>query len=350
MKSELNKLVISVFQNIGKLTSSRKKIMASFPDSDQIAGVWADELRLTLKKWIEIESISDVYEIQSEASLVLLEALEDLCEMGLSQGKISLGLKLEDEVIKDLKPLIPKISENIRMRFAKLIDPNYAHCLCAKLTPVESSLSKQLALPAKTIHLQFIPKNVMERKHSRELSTSPNGSSLSHLQKLKQQFAKEQTKPKSTFIAPVGRVKSTQIKEVEEDEPERKHRSIKLLNYSPKKAKTISTSKKREEKGINTSKKIKLDIKEFFKYLLNWDSQSTKGDKPVGFESKRDTQMIRDWFESFDSYIETFEPLLILESWQQFMEGLVRSSTAYKLILELDEVMMVDTENSSFLF
>lgn len=105
--------------------------------------------------------------------------------------------------------------------------------------------------------------------------------------------------------------------------PPPKPRKTKLLdmsevikhNKSSFQQRAVANKRRRD----NIEKRLKPNINNLFKKVLSWGLKS-KGELPPN--TLRDQyHQIPDTFESVEQYIEIFEPLLILECWQSFVQS-----------------------------
>ncbi|KAI9004711.1 hypothetical protein BC832DRAFT_540112 [Gaertneriomyces semiglobifer] len=80
-------------------------------------------------------------------------------------------------------------------------------------------------------------------------------------------------------------------------------------------------------------------IKDLWKAVLSW-TYDMQGDKPPGF--KAELKRVPSRFDNVEEYWTVFEPLLILECWEQLNKGKEESSEAEAVAAVLDNVQGVD--------
>ncbi|GBB94595.1 hypothetical protein RclHR1_02390001 [Rhizophagus clarus] len=105
--------------------------------------------------------------------------------------------------------------------------------------------------------------------------------------------------------------------------PPQKPRKTKLLDMSEVIRNQESSYQQRavanKRRKDNIEKRLKPNINNLFKQVLSWGLKS-KGDLPPN--TLRDQyHQIPNTFENVEQYIKIFEPLLILECWQSFMQS-----------------------------
>ncbi|KAJ3345028.1 DEAD-box type RNA helicase [Entophlyctis luteolus] len=81
------------------------------------------------------------------------------------------------------------------------------------------------------------------------------------------------------------------------------------------------------------------NLNELYKILLQWKIEDT-GDIPAGFPF--DLTNIPDRFESNDEYANVFEPLLVLECWEQFKSSVEMTDFSKTFMWTVDTCMMID--------
>ncbi|ORY48582.1 P-loop containing nucleoside triphosphate hydrolase protein [Rhizoclosmatium globosum] len=81
------------------------------------------------------------------------------------------------------------------------------------------------------------------------------------------------------------------------------------------------------------------NMNEFFKIFLKWRVDD-RGSVPAGFPFE--LVPIPDRFESNDDYMNVFEPLLVLECWEQFKTSVEETDFSKNFTWTLDQTMMLD--------
>ncbi|CAI2170417.1 1129_t:CDS:2 [Funneliformis geosporum] len=163
----------------------------------------------------------------------------------------------------------------------------------------------------KAQNLSKISKSNTSRAISLSRSTSGNGSSDSvnsrEAKRLKSDNDESlnHSKPKLRKFNPPPKQRQTKMLDLSEVI---KHQSL----YQQR----AVANKRRKD---NLEKRLKPNLNNLYKQVLSWGLES-KGELPPS-TSKDQYLQIQNTFESVEQYIKIFEPLLILECWQSFVQS-----------------------------
>ncbi|CAJ0850579.1 11639_t:CDS:2 [Entrophospora sp. SA101] len=90
---------------------------------------------------------------------------------------------------------------------------------------------------------------------------------------------------------------------------------------------------------MEAEKRLKPSIKNLYKKILSWNLNSS-GDFPPNMD-KRKFKNIPDTFKSTKEYLDIFQPLLILECWQSFLNAKDEMDENDSFIFVVDSIMMI---------
>jgi hypothetical protein len=273
---------------------------------------------------------------------VLLNGLEQIVEC---------GVKLRSDLLQDIKDDLKWLPDDFRMKFSSLIDsqlnppePKAASLISEEWSYVKPllapssapSLSSNAQKPGKVAPAFYVPPRIPQRKQP--------ASQMSQLQKLKHEVIREKgLKVNNRPHLPGTYVKSVSVIEVDsDDEPEREHRSIKLLDSAPKAGRVINVP---GSSSLKPKKPIR-NLDDLYKCILEWNITDDIGKLPSNLASRK-VLAVPNNFETFEDYVDVMEPLLLLECWESFIQSRdnVKSNGVNALKFLIEAVDMVDTLN-----
>jgi senataxin len=124
-------------------------------------------------------------------------------------------------------------------------------------------------------------------------------------------------------------------------EKTRQKRQVKVIDpiaQSMHELQQIKAQQQQREK-IETEKRLKPNVNNLYKKVLSWDLESS-GVFPPNTDKSR-FKNIPDIFNSIEQYLSIFEPLLILECWQSFLNAKDEMDENDSFTFIVDSNMMV---------
>ncbi|KAI8927981.1 AAA domain-containing protein [Entophlyctis helioformis] len=140
---------------------------------------------------------------------------------------------------------------------------------------------------------------------------------------------------------PVGTAAGTRPVQDREKSPEPEHRTIKLIDVG------VKPSSTRQGRLIQTSATMGSEpkpigyIKDLFRAVLSWDMDSSTSKRPPHLISTK-LDKVADTFDNAKDYARTFEPLLVMECWEQFVQAREQLNTGDSIATLLSTITMVD--------
>ncbi|CAH1762162.1 13787_t:CDS:10, partial [Entrophospora sp. SA101] len=98
-------------------------------------------------------------------------------------------------------------------------------------------------------------------------------------------------------------------------------------------------AQQQQKAKMEAEKRLKPNVKNLYKKVLSWDLNSS-GDFPPNMD-KRKFKDIPDIFKSTEEYLNIFQPLLILECWQNFLNAKDEMDENDSFTFVVDSAMMV---------